>query len=111
MPEKFAKTKKFHRLVLICLFVCLDVTHAVMSFGTLEICISELIVCVYMILYASQRSHFGSGSAEAAWRSFPAVEWVMSSGNSIHTLSQGAAAPCLPGICYVMVMLCYILLY
>lgn len=45
-----------------------------------------------------QRSHSGSGSAEAVWRSFPAVEWVTSSGNSIHTLSQGAAALSLPGI-------------
>ncbi len=45
-----------------------------------------------------QRSLSGSGSAEAVWRSFPAVEWVTSSGNSIHTLSQGAVALSLPGI-------------
>lgn len=50
--------------------------------------------------FVSQRSHSASGSVEGVWRSFPAVEWVMSSENSIHIRSQGAVGLCLPGIHY-----------
>lgn len=106
VSEKFAKTKKFLGVLLFwccfCLFRCHACNYEFWHFENLHLWTDCLCVVCYVLLIsdcccASQRSHFGSGSAEAAWRSFPAVEWVMSSGNSIHTLSLGAAALCLLG--------------
>lgn len=46
--------------------------------------------CVCVCLWCVQRSRSGCGSAAAVWRSFPAAEWVTSSGRNTRTSSPRA---------------------